>query len=77
MALATGARAEGEAEAVKRPGSVRGQALDAAPGRPTGARVLAHTAACVLAVVAICFIAAHRHRLIDLIATTVRFGPDA
>lgn len=43
------------------------------PGR---SRVLAHAAAMVVAVVALCYIALHRNRLIDMIIDTVRFGPD-
>lgn len=37
---------------------------------------LAHAAVAALAIVALCYIALHRGRLIDMIIDTVRFGPD-
>ena len=44
--------------------------------RPGRSRVLAHAAAMIVAVVALCYIALHHNRLIDMIMSTVRFGPD-
>ncbi len=52
-----------------------GAALDAVRS-PGGVRILIHTVACVVTVVAICFIAVQRTNLVDMISTTVRFGPD-
>jgi tetratricopeptide (TPR) repeat protein len=39
-------------------------------------RALLHALAAVIAVIALCYIAIHRNRLIDLILDTVRFGPE-
>jgi tetratricopeptide (TPR) repeat protein len=49
-----------------------------ARGRPTRPRLraLVHAAASATAVVALCWIALHRTRLIDMIIETVRFGPE-
>ncbi len=38
--------------------------------------VAAHTLAAVAGVIAVCYIAVHRTRLLDMIMATVRFGPD-
>jgi TolA-binding protein len=52
--------------------------LHGAAVRPARRRwlVVAPSLAAVAGVVAICYIAVHRTRLIDLIVSTVRFGPD-
>lgn len=38
--------------------------------------VAAHALAAVIGVIAACYIAVHRNRLLDMIVSTVRFGPD-
>jgi ABC-type dipeptide/oligopeptide/nickel transport system permease component len=38
--------------------------------------VAAHALAAVVGVIAACYIAVHRTRLLDMIVSTVRFGPD-
>jgi hypothetical protein len=46
-------------------------------GRQVRARAIAHVLACAIAVVAVAYIALTHDNLIDLLAETVRFGPDA
>lgn len=56
-----------------------GAALDCARSRVAGRhrlRVLAHTAAVSLAVLALCYIAVQRGHLVDMLLETVRFGPE-
>jgi tetratricopeptide (TPR) repeat protein len=56
-----------------------GAALDHARARGVGRhrlRVLAHTAAVSLAVLALCYIAVQRGHLVDMLLETVRFGPE-
>lgn len=56
-----------------------GAALDCARARGAGRhrlRVLAHTAAVSLAVLALCYIAVQRGHLVDMLLETVRFGPE-
>jgi hypothetical protein len=50
-----------------------GAALELRPGR---VRALLHVVACVVGVVAIAYIALTRDGLLDMLAETVRFGPD-
>ena len=46
-------------------------------GRPRRSWLpLAHAATAALAIIALCYVALHRGRLIDMIIDTVRFGPD-
>ncbi len=51
-----------------------GAGLRAAPVSPL--RALAHAAAAIVAVAALAYIALHRNHLLDMLAETVRFGPD-
>jgi len=53
-----------------------GAGLRAAGARHRRLRSLAHAVCAVLAITALCYIAIHQNRLIDLIIETVRFGPD-
>jgi tetratricopeptide (TPR) repeat protein len=56
-----------------------GAGLRAGAGRVAAsvrARALAHAAIVLVAVAALCYIAIHYNRLIDMIIDTVRFGPD-
>ena len=57
---------------------ISGTALDIARarGRDVRMRSLAHVVACVLGVIAIGYIAMTRDGLIDLLAETVKFGPE-
>ena len=45
--------------------------------RRRNGRIVLHAAACSAFVIAACYVALHRTPLIDLIITTVRFGPEA
>ena len=55
-----------------------GAALDRlrAEGRRVRVRAIAHVIACVVAVVALCYIAMMRDGLLDLLIETVRVGPE-
>ena len=52
--------------------------LDArrAAGKPVRARAIAHALACIVAVLALGYIALTRDGLLDMLVETVRFGPD-
>jgi hypothetical protein len=47
-----------------------------AAGKLAATRLMAHAMAAALAVAAVCYLAVESERLIDLIAETVRFGPE-